>query len=53
MKALTYFGPGLADDEILAIYALRCTFAHDYGLTNISNGPHAARHTAGRSALYR
>ena len=40
-KALTYFQPALADDDILAIYALRCAFSHDYGLVNVgrSNDP--------------
>ena len=33
-KALKYF-TGLSDAEIDAIYALRCSFAHDYGLSNI------------------
>lgn len=41
-KALTYFAPKLGDDEILALYALRCAFVHDYGLSSWSNIPHAA-----------
>lgn len=42
-KALTYFQPALQDDDILAIYALRCAFAHDYGLVNVGKGSKAAR----------
>ena len=41
-KALTYFAPKLGDDEILALYALRCAFVHDYGLSSWGNIPHAA-----------
>ena len=38
VKALTHFArdPTLSDNEILAIYALRCGFAHDYGLVSRS-----------------
>jgi hypothetical protein len=43
VRALTYFAQGLSDDVILAIYALRCALAHDYGLINIGNGPFASR----------
>jgi hypothetical protein len=42
-RALTYFQPALQDDEILAIYALRCAFTHDYGLVNVGRGRAAAR----------
>jgi hypothetical protein len=35
-KALKYFS-NLSDDEIDAIYALRCAFAHDFALSNIYN----------------
>jgi hypothetical protein len=38
VKALTYFAPSLTDDQALAVYALRCAFAHDYGLVNRSQG---------------
>jgi hypothetical protein len=34
VKALTLFTPRLSDDDILALYALRCAFAHEYALTN-------------------
>jgi hypothetical protein len=34
-KALDYFESGLNDDDINALYALRCSFAHDYSLINI------------------
>ena len=40
-KALTYFAPKLGDDEILAIYALRCAFVHDFGLSSWGTIPHA------------
>jgi hypothetical protein len=48
VKALTYYGPpGLDDDRILAVYALRCAFAHDYGLNHMGLDKQAAkmRHT--------
>jgi hypothetical protein len=38
VKALKYF-TNLNDNEINAIYALRCSFAHDYSLTNINRNP--------------
>ncbi len=41
-KALTYFAPKLGDDEILALYALRCAFVHDFGLSSWGTIPHAA-----------
>jgi hypothetical protein len=34
-KALDYFESGLNDDEINALYALRCSFAHNYSLINV------------------
>jgi len=33
-RALHYFASDLTPDEIWALYALRCSFAHDYGLVN-------------------
>jgi len=33
-RALHYFASDLEDDQIWALYALRCSFAHDYGLIN-------------------
>jgi hypothetical protein len=33
-RALGYFANDLAEDHIWALYALRCSFAHDYGLIN-------------------
>lgn len=33
-KALDYFDSGLSDEEINALYALRCSFAHNYSLIN-------------------
>lgn len=49
VRALKYFASDLEDDQIDALYALRCSFAHDYGLNNVKkrkdgsvnpNGPH-------------
>jgi len=39
--ALRYFAPSLSPEEIDAIYALRCSFAHDFGLVNMP--PDASR----------
>jgi hypothetical protein len=36
-KALDYFDSGLNDDEINALYALRCSFTHNYSLINIDS----------------
>lgn len=36
IKALTYFAEEIPDRERQALYALRCCFAHDYSLVNIS-----------------
>jgi hypothetical protein len=33
-RALHYFAPELSKDDVWALYALRCSFAHDYGLVN-------------------
>jgi hypothetical protein len=41
-KALTYFAPRVSDGEILVVYALRCAFVHQYGLSNWGDIPHAA-----------
>ena len=38
IAALKYFGQ-LEDKETKAIYALRCAFAHDYGLCNLHSDP--------------
>lgn len=35
IRALTYFS-SLSEPEIEAVYALRCSFAHDYSLSNIN-----------------
>jgi hypothetical protein len=35
IKALTYFADEIPDRERQALYALRCSFAHDYSLVNI------------------
>jgi hypothetical protein len=44
LRALAYFGPAaLGDSEALAIYALRCAFAHDFALVNVGRGPQAAQ----------
>jgi hypothetical protein len=43
VRALTYFEPSLSDDDILAIYALRCALIHDYSLVNIGRGRRADR----------
>jgi hypothetical protein len=40
-KALAYFQPALQDEDILAIYALRCAFSHDYGLVNVGKSKNA------------
>jgi hypothetical protein len=36
IKALTYFAEEIPDRDRQALYALRCCFAHDYSLVNIS-----------------
>lgn len=33
--AVTHFVPTTPDREVLALYALRCAFAHDFALTNV------------------
>lgn len=43
VRALTYFEPALSDDDILAIYALRCALIHDYNLVNFGKGKQADR----------
>lgn len=43
IKALRYF-TSLGTEEIDAIYALRCGFAHDYSLVNISSKPGLTHH---------
>ena len=44
VRALAHFGPPeLTDDEILAVYALRCSIAHNYGLVNLGTGRLANR----------
>ena len=35
-RALDYFDSGLNDNEINALYALRCSFAHNFSLININ-----------------
>jgi len=55
VKALTYFSP-LEHREIQAIYALRCAFAHEYGLSNFHANPLLQHHfvvTAGSGQLIR
>jgi hypothetical protein len=34
VAAIMLFAPATTDREILALYALRCAFAHEFGLTN-------------------
>jgi len=43
IKALKYFSD-LDEDEIFAIYALRCSFAHDYSLFNINTNKKGFTH---------
>jgi hypothetical protein len=43
IKALTYFTEKLPERERLALYALRCCFAHDYSLVNIPPEGHKNR----------
>jgi hypothetical protein len=44
LHALAYFAPtALSDAEVLAIYALRCAFVHDFALVNVGSGRQAAR----------
>jgi len=55
VKALTYFSR-LEHRKILAIYALRCAFAHEYGLSNFHADPLLQHHfvvTAGSGELIR
>jgi len=42
-KALKYFS-NLSDDEIEALYALRCSFAHDFSLHNIKKDKPSRTH---------
>jgi hypothetical protein len=42
-KALKYFS-NLSDDEIEALYALRCCFAHDFSLHNINREKQSRTH---------
>jgi len=42
-KALKYFS-NLSDDEIEALYALRCCFAHDFSLHNINKEKQSRTH---------
>lgn len=54
INTLIYFS-NLGDDEVLALYALRCSFTHDYFLFNINeNEPNLSHHfsvTAGEQGL--
>lgn len=53
VKALTYFSQ-LENEKIQGIYALRCAFAHEYGLSNFNSDPLLQHHfvvTAGSGEL--
>ncbi|MCK5763407.1 MAG: hypothetical protein KAH05_04745 [Clostridiales bacterium] len=39
VSALKYFSENLTEDEILALYALRCAFMHDFSLSNTHLNP--------------
>lgn len=39
VRALKYFSENLTEDEMLALYALRCAFIHDFSLCNYSSNP--------------
>ncbi|WIX78758.1 hypothetical protein QRX50_46775 [Amycolatopsis carbonis] len=44
IKALRYFAPEIGEAEREALYALRCSFVHDYSLVNVpSQGSQAVR----------
>jgi hypothetical protein len=44
VRALKHFAASLSEPEILAIYALRCSFAHDYGLCNWNSKDSSLQH---------
>lgn len=39
VRALKYFSEGLTEDQMLALYALRCAFMHDFSLCNNHSDP--------------
>ena len=44
VRALKYFSKDLTEDEMLALYALRCALTHDFSLCNYSSNPKLRHH---------